>query len=61
VKLIVEQRDGQVFVYRETEAHHRRVEPQRKGRSERLDPKLLDHDCNISDLGDFHMVFPLKR
>lgn len=59
MKLIVEQKNGSVFVYRESEKQYREIEPERG--TPQLDPKLLDNDCNICDLGDFHMVFNLKR
>jgi len=59
MKLIVEKWDGAVYVYRETNKTHREMEKQRT--TPRLEPELLDVDCDITNRGDFHMVFDIKK
>ena len=59
MKLVIEKWDGAVYVYRETNKHHRKTEKHRT--TPRLEPKLLDADCDITGRGDFHMVFDLKK
>jgi hypothetical protein len=59
MKLIVEQKNGSVFVYTESEKQYRATQPGRE--TPRLNPKVLEQECNIVGLGDFHMVFNLCR
>lgn len=59
MKLLIEKIDGTVYAYRETEKHHKAVQPKRG--TPRLDPTLLSEDCDLSDYSDFHMVFDLKK
>lgn len=58
MKLIIQKTHGTIYAYREREAHHRRVEPERGTR--RMDPEKLDHECDLSAYDNFHMVFDLK-
>lgn len=60
MKLIVERLDGAVYVYRETETHFYKMQDSRT--TTRLDPVILDNECDISHIdGDFHMVFDLAK
>lgn len=65
MKLIVERTGGTLYVYRESEKHHKAVQENREhGRNggNRLDPSVLDDDCDISNIsGDFYMVFDIKK
>ncbi len=60
MKLIVQSIDGALYMYRETEAHFKKVEP---SRVERLDPTVvLDNQCSLGDIefDNWHMVFDIK-
>jgi hypothetical protein len=55
MKLIIQvDKDGSKFAYFESEAHHKRVEKQRGG--ERLDPKLLDNECDLSAYRGYFVI-----
>lgn len=58
MKLIVEKIAGTVYVYRETERHHKKVARNKRSFS---DPKLLDHECDLSSYPDGTIfVFDIK-
>jgi hypothetical protein len=58
VKLIVEKWDGAIYVYRETEAHFRKAQKDR--RTPRIGPEEFAEECNVGFYDDFHAVFDLK-
>lgn len=54
MKLIIENSDA-VYVYHETEEHHKRAEKLRHN-LERLDPDVLKDDCEISHFPNSYIV-----
>ena len=60
MKLIVQNLDGQLFAYMETEKHFRKVE---HTRGPRLDGELLANDCELDSVQPrgAHMVFDIQR
>lgn len=54
MKLIIENSD-RVYVYQESEAHHRKAEKLRHN-LERLDPDVLKDDCDLSHFPNSYMV-----
>lgn len=63
MKLVLEKRDGEVYCYRESEKHHRKVERSRLiAKLTRIHPVSLDGECNLDHYGDnWYMVFELKE
>lgn len=60
MKLIVEKKNGRVYVYRESERMFKFLE-KLKERKNRISGRLLDEDCDVCDYyDDFYMVFNLK-
>jgi len=62
MKLILENKDGELYAYVETEKHHRKVECKRNT-TRVVNPKfVLDNDCYLFDSlpDNSHMVFNLK-
>lgn len=62
MKLILENKDGELYAYIETEKHYKKVEPYRKT-ARIVNPKfVLDNECNISESlpTNSYMVFNLK-
>ena len=59
MKLIIQRTHGRFYAYRESEKQFKRVEPDRG--TERLDTSMLDVECDLSQYGNFHMVFDVKK
>lgn len=58
--LIVQKLRGKIFTYKETAAHYEIVEGERQVESLRLDPKMLEYECDLSAYGDnVYFVFNL--
>ncbi len=62
MKLVIEKdADGCIFAYREPEKHHKIVEKTRSKHQTRLEPKVLDSECNLFDLDtSSYIVFDIK-
>lgn len=59
MKLIIENVDGVLYAYMETEKHFKKVDKQR---GIRVDKSLLSKDCNLDclDSGEY-IVFDIKK
>ncbi len=58
MKLIIEKLNGQVFIYRESEKHFKKVEPERGSRLAKLSE--LDKNCNLDSYDNCHFVVEIK-
>ena len=59
MKLIIEKINGTVYAYRESKRTFKVNQKQRD--TPPLDPKALNHDCDLDNYSDFHMVFNIKK
>jgi len=48
MKLIIERLEHGIYAYRETEKHHKRVEPQRQATGARVSIAVLDAECDLA-------------
>ncbi len=58
MKLVVQNIDGDIYVATESERLFKRNEKTRGG--ERLDPKLLDEQCDVGAYPNSYFVFDIK-
>lgn len=61
MKLIIEKSEGRVYASIESKKHFNEAEKERQN-LRRLDPKVLDEECDLSHYGDdFYIVIPVKK
>ena len=58
MKLIIENNGG-IFAYFESERHHKKVEGKTR-RGVKVNPLLLDDNCDLSQFGNSYMVINVK-
>ncbi len=58
MKLIVEKIGEQVFVYRESKKHFKKMEPART--TPLMDAERFDSECDVAAYDNFHAVFDIK-
>lgn len=59
MKLIIQNIDGSIYAYRESERHFHAAEKTRGTR--RLKPEELDIECNLGDYPNSHFVIDVKK
>lgn len=61
MKLVIKKESGYIYACRESNKHYKVVEPQRS-HLKRLDPNVLDYECDLGQLQDnSYIVFDIKK
>lgn len=63
MKLIIERdKDGEFYIYRESEKHHAITEPQRANEMQRCDTSITDYECYNGNMPEnTYLVYELDN